>query len=84
MIPPFIDDVEKLVNKNRIWLDRSVGIAAITGEEAINWGWTGPCLRASGVAYDVRRATPTTSTTRSTGRCRCSTAATSTTASASA
>lgn len=58
MIPPFIEDVEKLVDKNRIWLDRSVGIAAISGEEAVNWGWTGPCLRASGVAYDVRRAYP--------------------------
>jgi NADH-quinone oxidoreductase subunit C/D len=57
-IPPFIDDVESLVNKNRIWLDRSVGVAAITGDEAVNWGWTGPCLRASGVAYDVRRAAP--------------------------
>ncbi len=57
-IPPLIDDVEKLVDKNRIWMDRSVGIAAISGEEAVNWSWTGPCLRASGVAYDVRRAHP--------------------------
>jgi NADH dehydrogenase I D subunit len=58
IIPPFIDDVEKLIDKNRIWIDRSVGIAAISGAEAINWGWTGPCLRASGVPYDVRRAHP--------------------------
>jgi NADH-quinone oxidoreductase subunit C/D len=58
MIPPFVEDVEKLVDKNRIWLDRSVGIAAISGEEAVNWGWTGPCLRASGVSYDVRKAYP--------------------------
>lgn len=58
MIPPFIKDVEDLVNKNRIWLDRSVGIAAIPGDDAVNWGWTGPCLRASGVGYDVRRAHP--------------------------
>ena len=57
-IPPLIDDVEKLVDKNRIWMDRSVGIAAISGEDAVNWGWTGPCLRASGVAYDVRKAHP--------------------------
>jgi NADH:ubiquinone oxidoreductase subunit D len=35
-----------------------VGIAAIPGGEAVDWGWTGPCLRASGVAYDVRRAHP--------------------------
>jgi len=58
IIPPFIDDVEKLVDKNRIWIDRSVGVAAIAGDEAVNWGWTGPCLRASGVPYDVRRAHP--------------------------
>jgi len=57
-IPPFVDDVEKLVTRNRIWLDRSVGVAAISGEEAVNWGWTGPCLRAAGVGYDVRRAHP--------------------------
>jgi NADH-quinone oxidoreductase subunit C/D len=58
IIPPFIADVETLIDKNRIFLDRSVGIAAISGEEAVNWGWTGPCLRASGVGYDVRRAHP--------------------------
>jgi NADH-quinone oxidoreductase subunit C/D len=58
IIPPFVADTEKLVDKNRIWLDRSVGIAAISGEEAVNWGWTGPCLRASGVPYDVRRTSP--------------------------
>lgn len=57
-IPPLIDDVETLVNKNRIFMDRAVGVAAISGEEAVNWGWTGPCLRASGVGYDVRRAHP--------------------------
>ncbi|HEX4951957.1 MAG TPA: NADH dehydrogenase (quinone) subunit D [Thermoanaerobaculia bacterium] len=58
MIPPFIDDVEKLIDRNRIWIDRSVGVATISAAEAVNWGWTGPCLRASGVGYDVRRAHP--------------------------
>src|SRR4029077_13808527 len=58
IIPPFVSDVEKLCDHNRIWLDRSVGVAAISGAEAVNWGWTGPCLRASGVSYDVRRAHP--------------------------
>ena len=57
-IPDFIDDVDRLVEHNRIWLDRSVGVAAISGEDAVNWGWTGPCLRAAGVGYDVRRAHP--------------------------
>jgi NADH-quinone oxidoreductase subunit C/D len=58
IIPPFVSDVEKLCDKNRIWTDRSVGTAAISAAEAINWGWTGPCLRASGVPFDVRRAQP--------------------------
>jgi len=58
MIPKNVHDVETLIDKNRIWLDRSVGIAAISGEDAVNWSWTGPCLRASGVPYDVRRAHP--------------------------
>jgi NADH:ubiquinone oxidoreductase subunit D len=58
MILPFVEDTEKLIDGNRIWQDRSVGIAAISGEEAVDWGWTGPCLRASGVAYDVRRFHP--------------------------
>jgi len=57
-IPPLVHDVEVLVDKNRIFLDRAVGIAAISGEDAVNWGWTGPCLRAAGVGYDVRRAHP--------------------------
>ena len=58
IIPPFLDDVETLIYRNRIWLDRAVGVAAITGAEAVNRGWTGPCLRASGVGYDVRKAYP--------------------------
>lgn len=58
IIPPFVDDVDRLIMKNRIWIDRSVGVAAISGQDAVNWGWTGPCLRASGVGYDVRRAHP--------------------------
>jgi NADH:ubiquinone oxidoreductase subunit D len=57
-IPPRIADVETLIDKNRIWMDRSVGVSAISGADAVDWGWTGPCLRASGVAYDVRRAQP--------------------------
>jgi len=57
-IPPLIDDIHTLIDKNRIWLDRSVGIAAISGEDAVNWGWTGPCLRAAGVAFDSRKAHP--------------------------
>jgi NADH:ubiquinone oxidoreductase subunit D len=58
MLPRFINDVEKLIMKNRIFLDRVVGIAPITAEEAIDHGFTGPCLRATGVPFDVRKASP--------------------------
>ena len=57
-IPKFISDVEGLINHNRIWLDRAVGVCAVSAQEAVDWSWTGPCLRASGVGYDVRKAFP--------------------------
>jgi NADH-quinone oxidoreductase subunit C/D len=57
-IPKFIDDVDKLVTTNRIFRGRTEGIGALTAEEALAWGWTGPCLRACGVPYDLRRARP--------------------------
>ncbi len=57
-IPKFIDDVEKLVDRNKIFHDRTVGIAPISAEDAIDFGYTGPCLRACGVPFDVRKANP--------------------------
>jgi NADH-quinone oxidoreductase subunit C/D len=57
-IPVLIDDVEKLVTNNRIIRNRLSGTGVVTKEQAIAWGMTGPMLRASGVAYDVRRAHP--------------------------
>lgn len=57
-IPPLVDDMEKLVNNNRIFRERMEGVGVLSAEDAINWGWTGPCLRASGVGYDVRKARP--------------------------
>jgi NADH-quinone oxidoreductase subunit C/D len=57
-IPRFIDDVEKLVDRNKIFLDRVVGVTPISTEDAIAYGFTGPCLRACGVPYDVRKANP--------------------------
>lgn len=53
-----VDEVEKLLLGNRIFLDRLEGIGVVSAEDAISLGWTGPCLRASGVPYDVRRAHP--------------------------
>jgi NADH-quinone oxidoreductase subunit D len=50
-----IDDTEKLIEKNRIFRQRSVGIGIISKENAIEWGFTGPCLRASGYNWDLRK-----------------------------
>lgn len=53
-----IRDVTGLLKKNRIFLDRTQGTGVISAEDAIDWGFTGPCLRATGVDYDVRKAAP--------------------------
>ncbi len=53
-----ISDVMGLVSRNRIFLDRTVGIGIISREEALSYGFTGPCLRATGLAYDVRKHAP--------------------------
>jgi NADH-quinone oxidoreductase subunit C/D len=58
MMPKYIDDVDNLVARNKIFLDRVVGVAPISPEDAIDFGFTGPCLRACGVPFDVRKATP--------------------------
>ncbi len=52
------DETDKLLTKNRIWLDRSVGVNAFSPEDALNWGFTGPCLRACGVKRDLRKDEP--------------------------
>ncbi|MFQ5971770.1 MAG: NADH-quinone oxidoreductase subunit D [Alphaproteobacteria bacterium] len=56
--PKFIDDMEELLSENRIFKQRTVDIGAISAEDAADWGLTGPCLRASGVAWDLRKAQP--------------------------
>jgi NADH-quinone oxidoreductase subunit D len=52
------EDVDNLLTKNRIFIDRMQGTGAIPLESIISWGFTGPCLRASGVDYDVRKTEP--------------------------
>jgi NADH:ubiquinone oxidoreductase subunit D len=56
--PSRILEYETLIDKNRIWLKRTVGIGVISAEEAVSWGMTGPTLRGSGVLYDVRKHAP--------------------------
>ncbi len=53
-----MSDYEALVSGNRIFLKRTQGIGAISAEDAIDWGLSGPCLRASGVDWDMRRDNP--------------------------
>ncbi|MBV9653929.1 MAG: NADH-quinone oxidoreductase subunit D [Acetobacteraceae bacterium] len=54
----FVDDLETLLSGNRIWKQRTVDIGVMSAEDALAWGFTGPCLRASGVAWDLRRSQP--------------------------
>ena len=58
--PKALDDFKKLVTGNRIFQKRTQGIGYISGEDAIDWGLSGPSLRGSGVALDIRRANPYT------------------------
>lgn len=53
-----IDESMRLLLKNRIFIDRLENIGVMTAAEAVQWGWTGPTLRSTGIAYDVRRAHP--------------------------
>lgn len=57
-LDPLFVDVDKLLTKNRIFLDRMRDTGRISREDAISYGFTGPCLRACGVNYDVRKANP--------------------------
>ncbi len=58
IFPGRVDEYETLLNTNRIWLSRTVGIGVLPAEDAINLSLTGPVLRGSGVNYDVRKASP--------------------------
>jgi NADH-quinone oxidoreductase subunit D len=53
-----LQEAHTLITGNRIFMDRMVGIGALSREETIAWGITGPLLRAAGVPYDVRKAQP--------------------------
>ena len=57
-IRQILADCDKLLSKNRIFIERMSGVGVIATEDAISYGVTGPLLRATGVAYDVRKAQP--------------------------
>ena len=54
----YLDEAERLINTNRIFIERLEGAGVISKEDAIDYGLTGPSLRGSGVEFDLRRATP--------------------------
>ncbi len=58
MMPKRVDQYEALLTRNPLFLDRTLGIGKISGEDALNVGMTGPGLRASGVAWDLRKTRP--------------------------
>ncbi len=56
--PTNVDEYETLLTDNRIWKQRTVGIGVVTQEQAMQLGFTGPMLRGSGVAWDLRKKQP--------------------------
>ena len=56
--PSRIDDLEELLTENRIFKQRTVNIGKVSAADALDWGFTGPMLRASGVPWDLRKAQP--------------------------
>ncbi len=56
--PRTLDEVETLLTHNSIWIGRTQGVGVISAEDAVNFGLSGPNLRASGVTYDVRKDRP--------------------------
>ena len=58
--PKAVDEFHTLLTGNRIFQKRTQGVGRISAEDAIDWGLSGPCLRGSGVALDIRRANPYT------------------------
>ncbi len=53
-----LKDVSGLLDKNSIFQGRTRGVGVISKEDALSYGWTGPCLRSTGIPYDVRKASP--------------------------
>jgi NADH-quinone oxidoreductase subunit D len=58
LFPKTLHEVDRMLTKNGVWVGRTVGIGAMSAEEALNYGLSGPMLRASGVDYDVRKDFP--------------------------
>ena len=57
-LPKFLDDMSSLLTNNRIFKQRTVDVGVVSKKEALDWGFTGPMLRGSGVPWDLRKAQP--------------------------
>jgi len=57
-VVPVIDECERLLTRNRIWVERTKDVGILTAEDAVAYSCTGPVLRASGVEWDLRKAQP--------------------------
>ncbi|WP_009964446.1 NADH dehydrogenase (quinone) subunit D [Verrucomicrobium spinosum] len=57
-LPPVIDEMDALLSRNRIFLDRTQGLGIITKEDALSFGISGPNLRSTGIDFDIRKAHP--------------------------
>ena len=57
-LPRAIEDFEILMIRNRIFVERAKGIGVLSHDDAVNWSWTGPCARGSGVKRDMRKDEP--------------------------
>src|SRR6478736_5223881 len=53
--PRVADEIDRVITRNGIWVGRTVGLGAMSADEAVNYGLSGPMVRASGVAFDVRK-----------------------------
>lgn len=58
ILPARVDEYERLLTDNELFIDRTRNIGVITAEQCLQWGITGPILRAAGMAYDIRKAAP--------------------------
>jgi NADH-quinone oxidoreductase subunit D len=58
LMPRRMDEYERLLTRNPIFVDRTKGVGTMSREDALRYGFTGPCLRASGVQFDVRTEFP--------------------------
>ena len=56
--PRVVDEIDRVLTTNGIWVGRTIGLGVMTAEEAVNYGLSGPMVRASGVAFDVRKDFP--------------------------